>query len=303
MQNARKRKNQCSMASFFLYTDGMAVKEKWRSRKPLSMSTDAALAKILPLLQARPQIRIAWLFGSRAQDRERPGSDLDIAIETGPGFDWEDLYRLSGDASLALDSDRVDVVWLKQADALLAFSVVSEGKTLFYRDAEHYNEWERRALHRYREYCIYLKKHRGYVTHGVHSETVAKRVEKLRQYYMELEAIGPLKESEYGNDKIVKYAVERLLFLICENIMDCLDHLLSTRHAIVSDTYEQVLVNAEQTGILDKALFIRVQGLGGFRNVLAHEYLAINDSEVFRNLQKLLDLRADLLAALERQIT
>lgn len=119
-------------------------------------------------------------------------------------------------------------------------------------------------------------------------ESLIKRIEQLREYSHDLKETQGISFEHYINDKRVKYATERLLFLIAENILDFLDHLLSSRFEVVSDSYEEIMENAYKKALIDDSLYQKLKGLGSFRNILAHEYLNLSDKEVFRNLQKML---------------
>ena len=118
-------------------------------------------------------------------------------------------------------------------------------------------------------------------------DSVAKRLEKLRQYRTDLAQWRTLSLEDYLADRNTRYAVERLLHLISEAILDILDHLLSAKQEIVSDTYEDVLANAHRGGFLTAQRYGELRGLGGFRNLLAHEYVGLDDATVHRQMGKM----------------
>ena len=121
-------------------------------------------------------------------------------------------------------------------------------------------------------------------------ETLIKRIEKLREYRHDLKQMSDIAFEQYVQDKQIKYSIERLLFLISENILDFLDHILSSRFEIVSESYEDIIENALKKKVIDDSLYLKLKGLGGFRNVLAHEYMNLSDKEVFRNFKKMLKM-------------
>lgn len=51
-------------------------------------------------------------------------------------------------------------------------------------------------------------------------ESLLKRIEKLREYRHDLKQMAGISFEQYVKDKKTKYATERLLFLISENILD-----------------------------------------------------------------------------------
>lgn len=93
--------------------------------------------------------------------------------------------------------------------------------------------------------------------------------------------------------------MERLLHLVAEAILDILDHLLSAKQEIVSDTYEDVLSNAHRGGFLNGERYRELRGLGGFRNVLVHEYVGLDHATVYRQMGKMNRVLPRLLSDLE----
>jgi uncharacterized protein YutE (UPF0331/DUF86 family) len=129
-------------------------------------------------------------------------------------------------------------------------------------------------------------------------ESIERRLAKLGQYAEDLAGLLPADFESYVTDRRAKYAIERLLLLITETVLDILDHALSAKHEVVSDGYEDILRGAHAHGILSTSRFRQLEGIGGFRNVLAHEYLALRDEEVYAHAVKL----RDLLPALESDL-
>lgn len=86
----------------------------------------------------RPSVRFAYLFGSRAQGRERPDSDVDIAVVLDEGIDTADADRLAGRCADALsDLARVGgiaVTVLNGAPVRFVGRVLRDRVVLFSRD-------------------------------------------------------------------------------------------------------------------------------------------------------------------------
>jgi uncharacterized protein len=137
----------------------MAVKERRERSRPIKFTTEKVISLILPLSEKDPRILTAYLFGSRIKKADQ-SSDIDIALYTSKDFSWEDYYLLYGELSKALCSDRLDLVWLNEADPILCFEVIKYGKVLFYKDADLLNDFELKNKKRYYDYVLYLNKHR-----------------------------------------------------------------------------------------------------------------------------------------------
>ena len=67
-----------------------------------------ASAALLRVLAAHPNVEQVWLYGSRAMNRHRPGSDIDLSLE-GAGLDHRDLLELMGEVDDLLLAWRVDL--------------------------------------------------------------------------------------------------------------------------------------------------------------------------------------------------
>ncbi len=124
----------------------------------------------------------------------------------------------------------------------------------------------------------------------------------MREYRHDLKQMSDITFEQYVKDKRTKYSIERLLFLISENILDFLDHILSSQFEIISESYEDIIENALKKKVMDDSLYLKLKGLGGFRNVLAHEYMNLSDAEVFRNLNKMLKMIDNIIDAFENTV-
>lgn len=80
-----------------------------------------------------PQVRAAWLFGSAAQGRFRPGSDLDIAVDVArslPAMErWDAAQRIA--RRFGVDVDLLD---FRRISTVMQYQVLATGTLLFDRD-------------------------------------------------------------------------------------------------------------------------------------------------------------------------
>lgn len=77
-----------------------------------------------------PQARAAWLFGSAAQGRFRPGSDLDIAVDVAqplPAMErWDAAQRIARQFSVD-----VDLLDFRRISTVMQYQVLATGTLLF----------------------------------------------------------------------------------------------------------------------------------------------------------------------------
>ena len=106
-------------------------------------------------LAGLPEVRLAYLFGSRARGTERPSSDFDIgvllaaeAVRDASGVN-RSIRRLAARLADPVPAERLHIVVLNGAPPLLRHRVLRDGVPLCERDA---NERLRFALRTIREY-------------------------------------------------------------------------------------------------------------------------------------------------------
>jgi predicted nucleotidyltransferase len=87
------------------------------------------MAALRPALAQRPELELAIVFGSVAAGRQRPGSDLDIAVQARRPLTAEQRMTLVGE--LALASGRaVDLVDLRAVGEPLLGQILAHGRRL-----------------------------------------------------------------------------------------------------------------------------------------------------------------------------
>jgi len=78
---------------------------------------------------------LAYLFGSQAEGKAGPLSDVDIAVLLGPEVDREQWFQaqldLIGELMSLFHRNDVDVVILNEATPLLAYQVVRYGQVIY----------------------------------------------------------------------------------------------------------------------------------------------------------------------------
>jgi predicted nucleotidyltransferase len=136
----------------------------------------AAIELLANYLAAQDDVLLAYLFGSRADDRAAPDSDYDVAVLLRRSTDAARQHRLAGEMSMVLDGADVDVVLLDRAPIELAFAVVATGRRLFERDVATRVEFEANVLSRYSDDVRMLREQRRELAFG------AQDAARIRRY-------------------------------------------------------------------------------------------------------------------------
>ena len=106
------------------------------------------------------------------------------------------------------------------------------------------------------------------------------------------EAVNHLKElSTLSYDSFIKefknlWAAERGFQIAAESIFDIGNHILAGHFQASPKDYEDISRLLSERSVISRELAARLKGLGGFRNILVHEYLDVNPAIVYERLQK-----------------
>lgn len=80
------------------------------------------------ILEKHAELQLLILFGSRAREDAKEGSDWDFGYIAPKNFDSTSLYT---DLVVALGTDKIDLVDLSKASGLLRFRVARDGKVIY----------------------------------------------------------------------------------------------------------------------------------------------------------------------------
>jgi uncharacterized protein YutE (UPF0331/DUF86 family) len=135
--------------------------------------------------------------------------------------------------------------------------------------------------------------------------TVEQRLKKLREYVVRLEDIARTPKDTFVADYRQQWLAERGLQLCAEIVLDIANHILAAVYHRYPETNEEALDALRQSGVVTEAARAGLQGFGGLRNVLVHDYLAVDASQIYNHIQKappaLHRFSREVLEWLERQ--
>lgn len=101
----------------------------------MSKLIDLARSAAQRAASRHPALTLLVLFGSRARDDAQSSSDWDFAYATAQPVD---ALALRADLAEALGTDRVDIVALDRASALVRYRVARDGVPLFERRGDEF---------------------------------------------------------------------------------------------------------------------------------------------------------------------
>ena len=93
-------------------------------------------------------------------------------------------------------------------------------------------------------------------------------------------------------DLMLQWAVEHGLQIAAEGLFDVGSHILAGEFRESVDEYREIPARLRARDVLTDATATRLEGLAGFRNVLVHEYAAVDLRRVHAGLDRLDDFDA-----------
>jgi len=234
------------------------------------------LAKLSAYFAQNDSVVLAFLFGSRAQGRERVQSDWDIAVylkeenEATENAIWRDVEKLLG--------AEVDLVVLNRTPATLAWEIIRKGTPLAIKDRNVYldqllgtsDEAERFIEDMQEYYNIYQ---RSASLNEIDRLRLTRIITFLEEEIKDYAVFSTLSWKEYSENRSKKREVERWIEQLITAVVDIAKTIVASEHKETPATYRETvevlgtIKPFDQTLTQDLALWTRV------RNILAHEYL------------------------------
>ncbi len=120
--------------------------------------------KVAEYFSTRPEIKVGYIFGSRAKGEENKLSDIDIAILVDEETVPKDLpfgYKANIITELMelLKTQKVDLVILNESPLFLCFRVIHDGLILYSNDEKKRVDFEVQVMNQYFDQQYYYERH------------------------------------------------------------------------------------------------------------------------------------------------
>ena len=118
--------------------------------------------------------------------------------------------------------------------------------------------------------------------------SIIERLKRFDETLTELRGYQEITLEEYQRTMSLQWIIEYGIMRCATIIFDVADHILSGHFGAYSGSYEDSLVEIHHRGVISDALYQNLKGLGGFRNILVHQYMRIEPGETLDNYHKTL---------------
>jgi len=125
----------------------------------------------------------------------------------------------------------------------------------------------------------------------VDQEKVEQRLMKLEQAVRKLKEIAGYSWDEYNNNEALRDRAERNLQIAAQACIDITNHIIADKGFRTPQGYADSFAVLQEEGILPPELSGKMKLVAGFRNILVHDYLEIDDNIVYAGLKNLQDFK------------
>lgn len=243
--------------------------------------------------QSRPEILMAFLFGSRAKGSSGARSDWDLGIYFRPaseGLEWEDDRSYPEEDGIWQDVERileneVDLVVLNRAPSSLVFAIVNEGLPLAIKNRGIYLDLLNKTSYEavdFRDFCydFWQIKQRSQSLSAEDKARLLEIVDFLNSEFEDFERFKGLTWQEYQVKRSTRHDVERWIENIVNGSLDIAKIILASEKKNIPATYQETLRLLGTTKFFEPDFAERFSRWAKLRNILAHRYLDIKWEQI-----------------------
>lgn len=257
--------------------------------------TQKKIKQLADYFNKRPEVAMAFLFGSIATGKATSESDADIAIYFWPAkksLEWEEDRSHKNEDEIWSNVEKIiglktDLVVLNRAPATLAFSAIREGVPLTIKDRGLFLRFlltVSAASEEFQEYVddFWQIKQRSRSLNKADRERLIKMADFLESELEYCPKFKDLDEQTYEEDDDKRRSVERWTENIVNSSIDIAKILLASNKKKIPQTYREAMENLKTLKGFDAKIAMELSRFAKLRNLLAHEYLDIR----YRNIQQ-----------------
>lgn len=119
---------------------------------------------------------------------------------------------------------------------------------------------------------------------------IERRLDELSERLARLEPLREKARAEFDGDAYLRDIVERNLEVAVQCCLDISHRIIALEKAQKPGDYYGAILLMGELGVLPSDFARQLAPIAGFRNILVHQYLAVDWDEVYRHLQHLDDL-------------
>jgi predicted nucleotidyltransferase len=134
----------------------MSIPQRWAGFRELPPNIKQNLDQLIPLFE-REGVQLAYLFGSLSQGNKSHDVDLALLTQDKP------VFQLRSAITTCLQTERLDLVDLRQASPVLRFEIIRTGQLLYQTGEAICQQFEMSTLRLYKDTAWLRRRQRQYL--------------------------------------------------------------------------------------------------------------------------------------------
>jgi uncharacterized protein YutE (UPF0331/DUF86 family) len=119
---------------------------------------------------------------------------------------------------------------------------------------------------------------------------IERRLDELSERLARLVPLRDRPRTDFSSEPYLRDIVERNLEVAAQCCIDICHRIIVIEGAQKPRDYREAILRMGELGVLPPDFANQLAPIAGFRNILVHQYLAVDWDEVYANLRKLDDL-------------
>ena len=115
---------------------------------------------------------------------------------------------------------------------------------------------------------------------------IIRKVKLIEEDLSKLREFETIALDKYVESLEIRLQVERLLERIVGRVIDINYHILKEEFSFIPQDYFESFIQLGKKGVVEEKLVEEVAESTGLRNALAHEYDAIDDTQIYSAIKK-----------------
>jgi uncharacterized protein YutE (UPF0331/DUF86 family)/predicted nucleotidyltransferase len=241
----------------------------------------------------RPDVAMAFVFGSHARGEAHANADLDVAVyftPPGPAVEWESTREYPAEREVWNAVEDIaeidtDFIVLNRCPAVFADTVLREGRALAMRDADIHTRnmlMVTDEAERFRRDALEVWTMKDDVAdlEADHRRRLVRAVEFMPSELSDGGSFAQLDAHTYEADSAARRNVERWIENLANASVDAAKILLALHDIRIPQTYRHSMAALGRLDGLDAEIAERLGEYTQLRNVLAHECLDVKYAQI-----------------------
>lgn len=255
--------------------------------------SEEQLGLLKECFQRRPEIAMAFIFGSFAKGQPLYDSDVDIAVYFRPKerrIEWEETGDYPQENEIWEETEQilgrdVDLLVLNRASSLVAYNVLQDGLPIIINDRALY--WRfyaliSRAALDFGEFVkdYWMTESRSGSLNELDKIRLVEIIKFLTNELSDYELYLKIDWQDYQKDRVRARSLEHWIENIVNASIDAARILLASKKRRLPQTYKEILKSLALLEGFEQKIAEELSEFAKLRNMIAHEYLDIRFREI-----------------------